>query len=874
VKLVPIILSGDAGARLWPVSREATPKPFVRVGDRSLLQSTWERAAAIPGVSDAAVITNVAYSYKVAEELMDAQSAHSITLLLEPFGRNTAPAVALAALWARSRFGDDTVLLVLPADHAIDRPDEFVGAARTAARLATQTGHLMLFGVTPTSPDTTLGYIEWGVAIGDTRAHRVLRFIEKPPANRATDFVLAGNFAWNSGMSCFTARAMIDALRDCAPEILVAAQQVWRATRQQGASIAFDPLLFGSLPDISLDYAVLERSSNVAVIPCGFGWSDVASWKAVSEAEAHLPDAAGNVVDGDAIFVKSKRTYVRSEDRLIAAVGVEDLVVVDTSDALLEAHKNASQDVREVVRALREKGADAYRHHRTLSYPWGSDTLLHEAPGVRIKRLEIKPGAALAFRAHRHRSEHWVVAEGVARMTIGEATFDGGPDESRHVPMGALHRLHNPGRIPLVVIEVQYGDTHERRAFEDDAEQLDDGSEVESLKSARWNGGGRPLRVLHVYKTFFPDSVGGLEQAIAQMVSSTRRHGVEARVVSLSRSPRPHRRNFRGSEHFRYRETFSLASNSVSMSLMLDFGRHLEWADVVHYHFPWPFADLLHLTWRVRKPSVVTYHSDIVRQRRLMTLYRPLMDRFLGSVDRIVATSPNYVRTSDVLRRYTDKTSVIPIGLDPAGYPATRPDALKHWRDLLGEGFFLFIGVIRYYKGLHILLDALSETRLPTVIVGAGPIEAELRQRARELGLDHVKFLGLIPEEDKVALLELSAAVVFPSHLRSEAFGVTLLEGAMFGKPMISSEIGTGTSYINVDGETGIVVPPGNPRALGDAMLRLHLDPVLRERMGRAARRRFEDRFTAERMGAMYAGEYRDLLDKAALGDLGLHRAA
>jgi O-antigen biosynthesis rhamnosyltransferase len=848
MKLVPIILSGDAGTRLWPVSRQATPKPFVRMGYRSLLQHTWERASAIPGITDAAVVTNVAYSYKVAEELMDVRSAESITLLLEPFGRNTAPAVALAALWARDRFGEDAVLLVLPADHVIDRSDEFVAAALTAARLAVETGHLMLFGVTPTRPDTGLGYIEWGVAIGDTRAHRVLRFIEKPPADRATDFVLAGNFAWNSGMSCFTVQAMMDALRDCAPAVLAGAQAVWQATVRQGASITLDPLSFARLPDISLDYAVLERSSNVAVIPCGFGWSDVAGWKAVSDA-----DATGNFADGDAMLVRSKAVHVGSEGQA-PRLAIENPLATVSSPV---AREDSGQDIRAVASAA--LGAEAYRH-RVMGRTWVSDASMHPAHSGRGKGLAIKPRAAPAPSNRRQGIEASVVAEDIARMTIGDLAF---PNEPHGVPIGGRHWLQSPGRPALA------GPDDEAALSGGDGGSVVRLDGVDALVPLRSTGlasrGGRPLRVLHVYKTFFPDSVGGLEQAIAQMVASTRRHGVEARVVSLSRNPHPHRRNFRACEHFRYREMFSLASNSVSMSLLFGFGRHLEWADVVHYHFPWPFADLLHLVWRVRKPSVVTYHSDIVRQRRLMALYRPLMDRFLSSVDRIVATSPNYVRTSDVLRRYTDKTSVIPIGLDPAGYPATRPETLARWRNSLGEGFFLFIGVIRYYKGLHILLDALSETRLPTVIVGAGPIEGELRSRARELGLDHVKFLGLIPEEDKVALLELSAAVVFPSHLRSEAFGVTLLEGAMFGKPMISSEIGTGTSYINVDGETGLVVPPDDARALRAAMLRLHGDPALRARMGRAARRRFEDRFTAGRMGALYVGEYRDLVEKAAL---------
>jgi glycosyltransferase involved in cell wall biosynthesis len=497
-----------------------------------------------------------------------------------------------------------------------------------------------------------------------------------------------------------------------------------------------------------------------------------------------------------------------------------------------------------------------------MSRPWPTDAPVHQASRVRGKGLAVRRRAGAAPANQRQGIEPSVVAEDIARMTIGDPAV---PNDPHGVPISRRNWLHSPGRALRPALEDP--DAQARFSGNDagSVERLEGADTLVPLRSTgSASRGDRPLRVLHVYKTFFPDSVGGLEQAIAQMVTSTRRLGVETRVVSLSRNPHPHRRNFRACEHFRYRETFSLASNSVSMSLLFGFGDHLEWADVVHYHFPWPFADLLHLVWRVRKPSVVTYHSDIVRQRRLMALYRPLMDRFLGSVDRIVATSPNYVRTSDVLRRYTDKTSVIPIGLDPAGYPATRPETLARWRSSLGEGFFLFVGVIRYYKGLHILLDALSATKLTTVIVGAGPIEGELRRRALELGLDHVKFLGLLPEEDKVALLELCAAVVFPSHLRSEAFGVTLLEGAMFGKPMISSEIGTGTSYINVDGETGIVVPPDDPPALRSAMLRLDGDPALRERMGRAARRRFEERFTADRMGALYVGEYRELIERQA----------
>jgi len=536
-----------------------------------------------------------------------------------------------------------------------------------------------------------------------------------------------------------------------------------------------------------------------------------------------------------------------------------------------------SQGIERAILSLEAATGVASKTNRTVHRDWGTETVIFEADRVRIKSFEINPGGAMDAGMHGLRSEHWVVAEGRAHMTIGNRTFESGPDESRYIPAGTRHSLANPGRTRLVVIEVQCGED----LSEPDVEAAVHGDAARELPRdvlrasvATGNGGRRPVHVLHVYKTFLPDSVGGLENAIAQMAVSTRRLGIETRILSLSRNPWPRIRHYRATEHYRYKETASIASNAMSVPLMLGFGEHVAWADVIHYHFPWPFADLLHLLWRVRKPSIVTYHSDIVRQRALLALYRPLMRAFLGRVDRIVATSPNYVKTSDVLRDYPGKTTVIPIGLDPASYPATRPEILERWRAQVGENFFLFIGVIRYYKGLHILLDALAGTPLPTIIVGSGPIESELRSHAERAGLTHVKFLGTVSEEDKVALLQLSAAVVFPSHLRSEAFGVTLLEGAMFAKPLISSEIGTGTSYINVDGETGLVVPPSDPVALRAAMQRLAGDAGLRRRMGAVARQRFEERFTADRMAASYCDAYQDLMEQTVSGAIGVQSPA
>ena len=287
-------------------------------------------------------------------------------------------------------------------------------------------------------------------------------------------------------------------------------------------------------------------------------------------------------------------------------------------------------------------------------------------------------------------------------------------------------------------------------------------------------------------------------------------------------------------------------------------------ADVVHYHFPWPFMDLAHFIARVNKPSVVTYHSDIVRQKNLLRVYGPLKRGFLRNVDTIVATSPNYLASSAVLDRYRDKTRVITYGLDRSTYPEPMPALLEQWRARLGEKFFLFVGVLRYYKGLHILLDAVAKLDYPVVIVGAGPIEQELKAHAARLGLKHVLFVGALDDADKVALLTLCYAVAFPSHLRSEAFGISLLEGAMFGKPMISSEIGTGTTYINIHNETGLVVPPSDPQALGDAMRTLWENPQLAADMGRRAAQRYRELFTSEQMASCYTALYHELVARRA----------
>jgi rhamnosyl/mannosyltransferase len=368
------------------------------------------------------------------------------------------------------------------------------------------------------------------------------------------------------------------------------------------------------------------------------------------------------------------------------------------------------------------------------------------------------------------------------------------------------------------------------------------------------------MKVLHVYRTYFPDTQGGLEEVIRQICRNTLAEGVESRVFTLSPQAGHSVVLREEADVYRYHRTFEVASCGVSVTALAGFKRLVAWADIVHYHFPWPFADMLHVLAAVKKPSVLTYHSDVIRQKKLLMLYGPLMRHFLKQIHCIVATSDNYVASSGQLQDFKNKVEIIPIGLDDNSYLQPTEAALAAARARCGEGFFLFIGVLRYYKGLHILLEAIQNTDLQVVIVGMGPIEDELRGQAEQLGLNNVQFLGYVGDEEKIALIQLAKAIVFPSHLRSEAFGVTLVEGALFGKPLISAEIGTGTSYVNVHNETGFVVPPADPEQLRLAMLRLHEDGLLARQLGSAARQRYERLLTGQKMGQSYARLYRRIL--------------
>ncbi|MCS0463700.1 MULTISPECIES: glycosyltransferase family 4 protein [Rhizobium] len=370
------------------------------------------------------------------------------------------------------------------------------------------------------------------------------------------------------------------------------------------------------------------------------------------------------------------------------------------------------------------------------------------------------------------------------------------------------------------------------------------------------------MRVLHFFKTYWPDTFGGVERTIHAIAKGTAKYGIQSDVLSLSSMPEQNTREFDGHIAHKAKLDFEFASTGFSWEVFGRFRELSDRADIVHYHFPWPVMDVVHLTSRLRKPTVVTYHSDIVKQRILLQLYRPLMHRFLTSVDRIVATSPNYLATSDVLQRYRSKTTVIPLGLDEGDYPRASDDVKARWRQRFPKPFFLFVGVLRYYKGVHILLEAAKQTDHDILLIGQGPMEASLKAYAKEHSLENVHFLGALPDADKAALLELSTGLVFPSHLRSEAFGLSLVEAAMFGKPMISCEIGTGTSFVNVHGETGVVVKPNDPDALAGAMIRLSRRRKEALGYGEKARAAYLEKFTAVQMTADYASVYRDIVGR------------
>jgi mannose-1-phosphate guanylyltransferase/mannose-6-phosphate isomerase len=461
--IVPVILSGGAGTRLWPVSREGHPKPFMRMPDgESLLSKTYRRAAAIAvGTNQVLTVTNREHYFASRDQFVAAGLAQlQGRYLLEPEGRNTAPAIAVAALAVQESYGPEAILVVMAADHLIRDVAAFKRSTEQAVALA-QTGYLVTYGIPPSSPETGFGYLESAEAVDEHGAHRVSKFVEKPDLATAQEYLRSGNYLWNSGMFCFSAGLLLEQLNEHAPEIVQAAQHCLAQSPQQNSGGYLMQELhgasFGELPDISIDYALMERSSKVAVVPAQFDWSDIGSWSALAE---EIPaDEHNNRVKGQGLLLDTHNTLIYGEDRLVATVGVEDLIIVDTCDALLIARADRAQDVGKVAKQLKLNKHEAYRLHRTVNRPWGTYTILEEGPRFKIKRIVVKPGATLSLQMHHHRSEHWIVVQGMAKVTNGSPEPRlVNTNESTYIPAGHKHRLENPGVLELVMIEVQSGE--------------------------------------------------------------------------------------------------------------------------------------------------------------------------------------------------------------------------------------------------------------------------------------------------------------------------------------------------------------------------------------------------------------------------------
>ncbi len=469
--LIPVILSGGAGTRLWPVSREGRPKPFMKLADGgSLLGKTYARALDCAGVGEVLTITNRDYYFQ-SKDVWHAETQGRVPLrfLLEPVGRNTAPAILLGALMLRAEHGDDAAMLVLAADHLIKDVDAFAADVAVAEDLARQ-GFLVTFGIPPSHAETGFGYLAAGETLTEVGRHRVEAFIEKPGIEHAEAMLASGGHYWNSGMFCFRVGSLIDAFSQLDPEVLAHAEACWQATSAHcsEAYCEIDAATFGRLPNTSIDYAIMEKADNVAMVRAGFDWTDVGSWKALADLTA--PDEAGNRSIGEVIHIGSRNCYVQSEDRLVATLGLDDMVIVDTPDALLVSHRDQTQRVKEVVKLLKDSGHECYKLHRTVARPWGTYSVLEEGDRYKIKRIEVKPGASLSLQMHYHRSEHWIVVSGTARVTNGEAVMLVQSNESTYIPAGHRHRLENPGVIDLVMIEVQSGEY----LGEDDIVRFDD----------------------------------------------------------------------------------------------------------------------------------------------------------------------------------------------------------------------------------------------------------------------------------------------------------------------------------------------------------------------------------------------------------------
>ncbi len=459
----PVVLSGGSGTRLWPLSREKYPKQLLPlIGEDSLLQATVRRVEGMAGVELAAplVVCNEEYRFVIAEQLRVMGKPGMV--VLEPLGRNTAPALTIAAQ-AAMKDGADPVLLVMPADHVIVDKAAFQAVVQKGAVLAGQ-GAVVTFGITPDTPETGYGYIQSGDAYGADGAKRIARFVEKPNLQTAQQYLAEGNYLWNSGLFMMRASVWLAALKVCRADILAACDTAWAQGQTDGEFVRVGKEAFSQCPSDSIDYAVMERiagssgNSNLpagVVIPLSAGWSDVGAWEALWQV---LPkDADGNVAQGDVLMQDSHNTLALSEGRLIACVGVDDLIVVETADAILVAHKNKTQDVKKIVDRLKAAGRSEGQTHRKVFRPWGWYDSVDNGERFQVKRIVVKPGGTLSLQMHHHRAEHWIVVSGTAKVTKGDETFLLSENESTYIPLGVTHRLENPGRVELEMVEVQSG---------------------------------------------------------------------------------------------------------------------------------------------------------------------------------------------------------------------------------------------------------------------------------------------------------------------------------------------------------------------------------------------------------------------------------
>lgn len=451
--IVPVILSGGSGTRLWPLSREAYPKQFLPLVDQNtLLQNTALRIAGLADVAAPLVVCNQEHRFMVAEQLR-AIGIQPATAILEPVGRNTAPAVAVAALHAQ-REGADPTLLILPADHVIADVEGFRAAVRQVATHA-EAGRLITFGIVPTAPETGYGYIKAGAPLDDSGVCAVERFVEKPDTDTAQTYFQSGTYSWNSGMFMFRASSFLAELEQFAPAVLAACQQALAAGRADRDFLWLDGAAFAACPKDSIDYAVMEKTDHAVVLPLEVGWNDVGSWSALWEVGERNGD--GNIARGDVIEVDTRDSYVDATSRLVATVGVEHLVVVETADAVLVATKDRVQDVKTVVDRLKARRRPEGSSHRKVYRPWGFYDSIDLDQRFQVKRIMIKPGACISSQMHHHRAEHWVVVSGTARVHRGDEEYLLTENQSTYIPVGVPHRLTNPGKIPLEIIEVQSG---------------------------------------------------------------------------------------------------------------------------------------------------------------------------------------------------------------------------------------------------------------------------------------------------------------------------------------------------------------------------------------------------------------------------------